>query len=119
MIRQMKDFCEFGKNSNGSWVRYANGLQMCWVQHVAGSVAVNNAWGSNYYGLVTAPNFPQVFIEVPTITCVPMNDGGTSGCWTMVRGEPTTIKWMDYYCLRSTVATFNVIAHLTAIGRWK
>ena len=108
---------ESGSNSNGSWIKFADGTMICRKSQTFSNVSVSTAWGQIYESdLIDLGSLPQTFYGSDvTITAsvingnawleaVPFNGGATLGTTRIVR--PTT-------------ATITVSIQIIAIGRWK
>ena len=58
-----------GSNSNGSWIKFADGTMICYgFKNIGGTTTGGNVDGSLYYvdiGLLHS--FPQEFIDIPNV----------------------------------------------------
>lgn len=110
---------EKGSNAQGSYVRYADGTQICWREVGTGS-AMNNAVGSVYNsGAVYPGSYPAPFIALPVVTGSAGYFGtGIGICWA-ASYEPVLVNGWGGWVAVSPVATgaFGTI-RLMAIGRW-
>lgn len=108
-----------GSNSNGRWMRFPDGTQICWHSHNHGSVAINIAWGSIYGAGLSVNNFPVSFTSVPTVIKSMTSSSGTV-IMSSVNPQPTTSHPGGFEPDRATPATVsNLTTHYIAIGRWK
>lgn len=69
-----------------TWRKWASGIAEMWAVFEAESLAIDEAWGSLYFGTwmrnainVSARNYPFAFVETPTISATYM--GGGSDAW--------------------------------------
>lgn len=113
---------ESGSNSNGNWIKYADGTMECY-KTVSGSADISTSWGSLYISsYIDLGTMPQEFIARPTITYSPQSPTGTQffligddghgsgsatnfGCVSLVR--PNSRTGVNYYI------------DVTAKGKWK
>lgn len=111
---------EFGSNANGNYIKFANGLMMCWAVKNTGSIT----WeGDNSYALasVTFDNFPVSFIETPIVVkSVQGADRTTRRVTIGAKTNATTTNpgdsWLwGYYQTNGN----NYDVSYIAIGRWK
>ncbi|MGB5903820.1 MAG: pyocin knob domain-containing protein [Xanthobacteraceae bacterium] len=104
---------ERGNNGNGSWVRFADGTQICWF---AGQLyfAIEASYGSIYQG-GAGVSYPVSFTNIPSVSA--------NGCRTgqigmaMAVGASTSgffFRVIDWF---SRGADFNDASYV-AIGRW-
>jgi hypothetical protein len=107
-----------GSNSNGTYIRYNNGVQMCWMRTTVTNQAISDAYGSLFQGVRTW-TFPAAFISAPTVQCSEFR-WGTGASWGTVGDTPTTasvvLRGMDVSS-RATGTSTDISA--TAVGKWK
>jgi hypothetical protein len=110
---------EYGTNANGSFVRYADGTQICWRR-----IAVNSAnytvatylKGSDAAGSAA---FPAAFAAIPAVTCTAQSyDTNTEGFWASCYVQPTQINWGSWRALSTQAYTSGGALNLVAVGRW-
>jgi hypothetical protein len=103
---------ERGSNSNGEYVRFADGTQICWIRGMAG-LAVDAAVGSVFRSDVINWTFPSSFSASTT----------TSGAVTVAN----TAYWANGNFTSSTACSIRLFAptataaaniNAIAIGRW-
>src|SRR5690606_15494900 len=108
---------EMGSNSNGEYVRWENGLQICFVRGVAftgdGTPGVKTGYWTHPAEFASSPAIvgrnthdfedPAWHIEV--------NPGGASGI--------TNVFWRAYRTRTSWTSGTEYLLHYIAIGRWK
>jgi photosystem II stability/assembly factor-like uncharacterized protein len=107
---------ESGSNSNGSWIKFADGTMECWG--LTGQIMTTTGWGGGlYYSAYVYFNLPATFIEDPLIVGNCVNDSGNyhlSVDFPEVHPSSFVVLMFSPYLGGSTCA---VSWH--AIGRWK
>lgn len=91
--------------TSGSWTyrKWRSGAYECW-RTVAPSIAINSAWGSNYYGALSQYDYPVTFSERPYEQVSVRSGSG----WAWIVGGTTistTSKTGAYYLMRSASAS--------------
>lgn len=124
-ILKNKTIYDSGKNDNGSWIRFNDGTMICHYIKKNVNLNVNYSWGAIYSRPYTLPNYPQKFIEIPTVNIsLVVDDSSRWGGWIATVGDadavlPSTESPGTVNVIRPTQGdgyfTFNVIA----IGKWK
>lgn len=106
-----------GSNTNGTYIKYDNGIMMCY-KSVESSVAMTNAWGSYMYeGAQNLGSFPETFISVPQIFVT--NATGNGAIVECFNVNPTASSaGVIFYC-RPEATTRTIKTDVMAIGRWK
>lgn len=106
-----------GSNTNGTYIKYDNGIMMCY-KSVESTVAMTNAWGSYMYeGAQNLGSFPETFISVPNVFIT--NHSGNGAILESFNAEPTTsTAGIIFYC-RPDASTRTIRTDVMAIGRWK
>lgn len=110
---------EIGSNENGSWVRFGNGLQVCWHNYqIPASVAVNVAnsgWGYRS-GQQDAP-LPAPFVDnVRTFAVANINTVG----YFATSGATSAVQFTFHFVSgASVIVPSGASVNLLAIGRWK
>ena len=113
---------ELGRNENGNWVRWNNGLQVCWHYFGPVTLDINDLNSGVYRSALQTHAFPVPFIESPAIAVSQSTPGNygtwvTGGCTHLSEGRS---QWR-YRAFRNTSATNVNITYvgMIAIGRWK
>ena len=115
---------ESGSNENGSWVKYNNGIMICYNSQFFGSTPVTKT--TTVTGIhqsedkLTLNNFPMEFISEPTVNVTLKNT--TYNMWVVANGDvvKNNITAGSYNIIRlGTPATINITLEYIAIGRWK
>ena len=111
---------ESGSNSNGSWIKYADGTMIVNQSISYSNLSCNSPWGALYStGGLTIPNFPVSFIELPTVTYSwSVNE---YNCWISTHdGQKKTVNnACGVQLVRPTTGTISGTLDIIAIGRWK
>lgn len=108
-----------GTNTNGSWLKYANGIMICIKKIKFTNVIIDKAWGSVYEtaNVVNFGNYAQEFIEIPSVS-IDLADGSTCFCESFSgrtkKSIGSTWLWKPVFEADGTM-TFDIIA----IGKWK
>ena len=102
---------ERGSNTNGDYVRFADGTQICTRSNIATS-SVTTADGALFRGANFNITLPAIFVSPPVITPGQVASGNV---W--VTGVSAT-NAMDTFMPRSTQSTAGTTVAITAIGRW-
>ena len=105
-----------GSNSNGSWIKFADGTMECWG--ATEQVTTTTAWGGGlYFSTPVVKSFPAAFVGTPAMTANVANDVGNYHLSVDLIGvSPTGWNGIIFspYLGGSTAAIFWM-----AIGRWK
>ena len=106
-----------GSNSNGEWVRFPDGTQICWGTNTA--IFGGDAWRTHKY-----QNYPVDFKDIPSITVTVFNGGGTGLIATVDSGQTTTARARIMITTKTKAEeTFTSATkhnyQWQAIGRWK
>ena len=104
---------ERGGNSNGIYIRFADGTQICMVQF-SGTTAVTTASGSSFVSFEQGWTFPAAFASdyISVSGCVV----GTGAC-TLRQSTTLTTTALTFKLHSSVSGTFN-FPRVFAIGRW-
>ncbi len=100
---------ERGSNANGSYIRYADGTQICTAPWL--SISVNIATGSLFRGLATW-NFPASFSVAPVVTSIGASPNHAGGCANNADTLLCSLR------LLSTASETGQVVSGYAIGRW-
>ena len=107
---------EYGSNSNGQYVKFADGTMICWRRHTVTDQAISSAYGAMYTG-TRGYSFPVAFTAVPTVT-VGEAKYGSSASWGWVdvaTASTFTARFMDGFT-RATGTSMTI--SWVAVGRW-
>ncbi|HCL3288432.1 TPA: hypothetical protein N2A36_000326 [Pseudomonas aeruginosa] len=108
---------ERGSNTNGEYVRYADGTQICWINMSVTDQALDTAYGSLFTG-TRSWTFPVSFAGSPAIA-VGLFRWGTGAGWGTGNGiaSATAATLRGFDIVSRAVGTATVIS-ATAVGRW-
>lgn len=108
---------EQGSNANGHYIKWENGLMICWMDITVTDQALNNAYGSLYIGS-RKWYFPVQFQSNPIVICSTFlfGNGASWGSCSAANTIGTTLRGYDYF---SRAAGTNCHIAATAIGYWK
>lgn len=118
----INDVVDSGTNSNGSWIKYDDGILIC---HNAQSFTVDIAtqWGSIYTSEGSATgfnNFPVEFISAPTVT---FGAKSTTANFWMIKSASYPASKSNAGRIQlarpTSVSSVPVVLDYIAIGRWK
>lgn len=105
---------EKGSNAQGSYVRYADGTQICWGRLT--TTAVNNANGSVFNSAAAyLGNYPAAFASLPVVTATAT---GVAFAWAGNYALPTVSAWGGWLAMSPTATGGFADIALVAIGRW-
>ncbi|WP_445572072.1 hypothetical protein [Pseudomonas sp. E102] len=109
---------ERGSNTNGSFVKFADGTMICWHLASLGSIPVTNAAGGVVYSVAQLGlPFPFPFAGSPSVLISSISSGGLS--WiSMGSALPTSSSTQNYFVLAPVAATIAITVMMIATGRW-
>ena len=116
-ILDKKIVYESGNNGNGNWIKFSDGTMICYINTSISNFPIQNAYGSLYQNYLEW-NFPQSFVEIPSVICG-LFKWGNGASWGTV-GDTADLNSVLLRCIdvlpRSEGACkLNAIA----VGRWK
>ena len=106
---------ESGVNSNGRYVKFSDGTQICWF-YGEKYISINNAYGDMYQGAINL-TYPASYYSKPT-AAIGRTTYGTGASWGSVSAIGAGGLTLRFYDLYSRSAALTEISYL-AIGRWK
>lgn len=114
---ELRGINEQGTESTGTWIRFADGTQICYGAATM-DVSISNSYGSLYTGNLTwwYPKWFKVGTK-PTVTIgqTTWETGASWGSVFSVGHDKCTIRLVDAYKRDKGTVTYSAIA----IGRWK
>lgn len=116
------DIVETGENSNGKYIKFANGIMLCFGTRNFPSVSINNALGSLFYATGAATNlgsYPATFVN--DSISVSLNASTTTNLtvWIGTTSRTTASALPGINLIRHISTTgLNVTIEYIAIGRW-
>ena len=120
LVGAINSVVESGSNSNGSWIKYADGTMIVNQSISYSNLSCNSPWGTLYTtGGLTIPNFPVSFIKLPTVTYSWIVN--EYNCWISTHdGQKKTVNHAcGVQLVRPTTGTISGTLDIIAIGRWK
>lgn len=107
---------ESGSNSNGNWIRYVDGTQICYKIVDFGDVPIKNPWGVLYESNeLIIGDYAKPFIEEPAISIMPINT-----FFVEKYSYVTNTSWGKFWATRpNQYEALKVKVHCIAIGKWK
>lgn len=109
---------ESGSNTNGNYVKYADGTMICYLNIEVTDQALNNSYGSLYQGSRTW-TYPVEFVDNNVSVHCGQFQWGTSASWgTVVSADKTSANLRGIDAFSRATGTATKIQAM-AIGRWK
>lgn len=115
---QTNNIVQSGSNSDGSYVKYADGTMICW-KTISKTVSITNGWGNMYESTsaISLGNWAATFYAKPT-TNVTKTAG--QGSWLeLVQNISTTSCGSTYVVSAVSRSNVSVTFDIIGIGRWK
>ena len=107
---------EIGSNANGSYIKYANGILICY-NNINLTVDITNSYEGEYYAGTGDITFPVSFItNVPALT-VTLIQGSA-----LLRYNNTNLytnKFSGYISKLQSKSNVSITLQYIAIGKWK
>ena len=119
LVSAINSVVESGTNSNGNWIKYADGTMIC-TKKVTGQANITSNWG-NLYDTGDNPldlgNWAIPFIDVPIVS---ISFYGANGQWVEGFQTSTTKEKIGKISIASaTSKTANSFYNIIGIGKWK
>lgn len=108
---------ESGSKENGSYIRYANGIQICWMYKIVKNQTIQNAYGNLFFGYYTWA-FPVPFIDNNVGVACGMARHASNASWGTVNGISSGAAAIYILDVASRGAGDCQIS-MIAIGKWK
>lgn len=112
------DVVASGSNSNGQWVKFYDGTQICW-HRMSPSRGPNVAQGSVFHSDSTTWNFPLAFIAEASTTAWFTTASVVGTSWAGLGGGATSAIRSSFTVYRGSAHNSIPQVSCTAIGRWK
>src|SRR5690625_1835933 len=114
-LKQQSGIAEMGQNENGSYIRYENGIQMCWHALLLEDVEIDNSSGIVYRSGSYTWDFPKGFIDdVVNVSLSSTN----AHIWIDTTGIPQNAAPFRLFSgAERSISGVTVMCR--AIGRWK
>ena len=109
---------EVGQNENGSWVRWNNGWQECWIFVREWPDSAPNSTSGSLYRTANffTWTYPKPFVDEPIISGTCSSASWLGGGDTPTRNNKASCIFRVY---RATQSNNDVTIRLKAIGWWK
>lgn len=110
-----------GSNSDGEYVRYADGTQICWKIQTVNTTITNSDGGAVLYSAaVNLGSYPVAFSAAPSVTMsVSAGVGGAGAFLTSSTISQTPLIWGSYFLASgASRAAANYYISCVAVGRW-
>jgi hypothetical protein len=104
-----------GSNTNGSYVKYADGTMIC-SNRVSFTRDITSEYEGMYFNSTGTITFPQEFISAPFLTITLEQNGSLLGVNSISR---TTTGFGSYVWKSQAKSNVTFYLHYIAIGRWK
>lgn len=110
-----------GSNSNGSYVRFTDGTQICWKTVNLGTVTCTTAWGALYEsGYFQLGDWAIPFISTPVSPYVHVSSYTSYTCIPELHKDVTATSAGQACFWRANSQTCpGIVVDVMAIGRWK
>ena len=114
---------ESGSNTNGKYIKFADGTLICWHNIVVTSIPTTTTTGSLYCSnsITPFPSFPVSFVGDNPILSLQGESDGDSNLWWIVKSQnnsTTAVRGIRIYSATS-ITISNARLEYMAIGRWK
>jgi hypothetical protein len=106
---------EIGSNANGTFWRFANGLQICIGSLISGGTA--SVQGSIYVSTPASGSFPIAFVAAPVVVASGLYNASGMGWATQATFQTAAIWGSWAVCFGASNGSASTI-YLMAIGRW-
>lgn len=107
---------DYGTNSNGNYIRFANGVQICW-HTLSTQWFVDTPLGNIYYSGSNTWIFPASFYSTPEVFV--NSKSAVAFSWAGLGSSAATYYSMSYCVFSPTRVTVSCVVSLMAIGRWR
>lgn len=111
--------------TTGGYVKYSNGVMICWDRKDFGMLSIGSAYGTLYRSSeFTFNNFPVSFYYAPAVSIDSRNVGGNiSGSW-IVKSTTSTDSVMTnpgtfFFVSPNSGSLLDAYATYVAVGYWK
>jgi hypothetical protein len=110
---------EQGSNSNGNYIRFSSGIQICYMR-IAESARIDNPWGGIYVcDIIAGSVYPKAFSALPSVSMFSVNASDSRGNWIMGRTSGSITATPGFYLVRAPTASAQTYyVSSIAIGEW-
>ena len=115
-LKQQSGIAEIGENENGSYIRYENGIQMCWHVEEYEDIDMTDESGSIYRSIGLSWDYPKPFIDDNVVVSF---SSSNSQIWidSSGNGDSTRVPYRAFSGTSNRSRDF--IVRTFAIGQWK
>src|SRR5690625_4075924 len=115
-LKQQSGIAEMGENSNGQYIRYENGIQMCWHVEEYEDIDMTDESGSIYRSIGLSWDYPKPFIDDNVVVSF---SSSNSQIWidSSGNGDSTRVPYRAFSGTSNRSRDF--IVRTFAIGQWK
>lgn len=117
LLSNKENAIETGSNTNGNYMKFDDGVMICWNEISVTDQALNSAYGSLYQGSRVL-YFPVTFVTAPTVSCTKFR-WGTGISWGVATATYTDRVQLYGIDVLSRASGTNVLIGYIAIGYWK
>lgn len=110
---------ERGRNSNGDWIKFPNGVMICYMFTSSPVSVPFSAWGGMYRGFIQ-DTFPQIFNEAPKVILEGKPGRDASMLMNSYMIDNITNSTVKVVALTNDSRSNKILERgYVAIGRWK
>lgn len=108
---------ESGSNTNGNYIKYADGTMIC-TKGIQVTSSVTNGWGNMYESTsaVSLGNWAEEFYYTPVVSATKLSGGG---CWFELIENVSKSSCGRTYLVSAVSRNITVWINIIGIGRWK
>ena len=111
---QANEIVESGENSNGRYVRFSDGTQICWLVKTYQNIAVTSAYGPIYRQSDNISwQHPASYIEIPSFVVQSNYHASMAYC------NAVSLSQAQFKFAHVVSTTTSPTAYLLSIGKWK
>ncbi|PKH12593.1 hypothetical protein BI292_06175 [Pseudomonas sp. 43NM1] len=108
---------ESGSNASGTYIRFADGTQICFKHVAIGGVAMGSPAGAVFYSSgLTVGGYAATFVGIPTTEITIQTS--TALCWNTSSPDSTNLQFGTIYVISPISTSATVTLNCIAIGRW-
>jgi hypothetical protein len=105
---------EYGTGANGHFVRFADGLMVCWHTPTVAALAIATALFGGFRSAGQTWTYPSEFVAAPVVEVTAY----VASAFGAVTGLPTTTTVAWSVTAVTTQGTADRTVSLVAVGRW-
>lgn len=120
-VKAVKDYIadvvEKGSNENGNWIKFSNGIMICYAKQSV-TTSIQNSWGElKISSAIELNNFPQEFKEIPSCS-IDVQEGYSAlliNASNTTKTKPYDVQLVSGISTNSSTYVLSIMA----IGEWK